>query len=218
MNGGGQQGGFFGLLVIIIPVILLIVFFSKKKNSQKTEFGGEGGSRASKKDEVWKTVKQFLQEQNERGKEIIKTFVAKNPNPLHSRKDRQFFNQEVQAYITAHNLSKTAAKRYRHEQLKLKQRELYCIYFITKDAKTSVFDEARIIEAEVYQKPNKTGKGAPERLIRILGLKNFNDEMKWIQPLMDREEKRKEKEEKRKRELAARQLKRQEKKKQKTFK
>lgn len=209
---GGQQGSFFGLLVIVIPIILLIVFFSKKKGAQKNDFSGEGGNRSSRKDEVWKTIKQFLQEKNERGKEIIKTFVAKKPNPLHSKKDRKLFNQEIQAYITSNNLGKSEAKRYKNEQTRLMQRELYCIYFVTKDAKSTEVDDARIIEAEVYQKPTKT-KSTPERLIRILGLKNFETEIQWIQPLMVREEKRKEKEEQKKLKLAARELKKKKKKK-----
>lgn len=58
-------------------------------------------------------------------------------------------------------------KKMRKEQL----RELYCILFITRDAKTKLIDHQRIIEAEV--KYIFVKKNERKRDIKINGLVDF---------------------------------------------
>ena len=185
----GGSNNLFSLLIIIIPIVLIFWFFNKKKNKKNgTGVTGQVQSKNERKDEVWKTVKQFLQEHGERGKEVSYSFVAKRNNPTQDKKLKKVFKQETEDYIKKNHLDKIQARRHRDQRQKLAAKELYCIYFITRDPKTKIKDPARIIEAEVVQTNTGNKKEPVKRSIVINGLQDFETEFKWIEPIKKRED------------------------------
>lgn len=83
------------ILIILIPVVILFVWVSKRsKKGQQSDLGGnERGS--NKRDEVWRTIKEFLKNENQKGLEVISTYSIRRPTAkeLHARlKDAQIFN------------------------------------------------------------------------------------------------------------------------------
>ncbi|WP_084266107.1 DUF5385 family protein [[Mycoplasma] testudinis] len=211
----GGSSGLFGLLIFIIPIALIWYFVSKRKKKKNQPASVTAQSKSEKKDEVWRTVKQYLQDHNERGKEVSYSFVAKRNNPLQDKKLKKSYQFETEDYIQKNSLSKLEAKKYREKRQKQASKELYCIYFISRDAKTRQNDPARIIEAEVVQSPNaKKAKGEPsvKRNIVVNGLMDFETEFKWIEPIKKREDEKIEKMEKQRRARTAKKKAAQEKK------
>ncbi|WP_052664056.1 DUF5385 family protein [Mycoplasmoides alvi] len=185
----GNSGSLFSILILVIPIIAVFYFFSKKKKN-KSKIGFDGTPKKAKKDEVWQTIKKFMQQNNENGKEVVYSFVAKRPNPMQEKKIRKLYLAETNKYIEDNKLDKKAAKKYKSKRNKEASRELYCIYFISRDTKTRVDDKARIFEAEVVQKLTGQKKEPTKRVIVINGLKDFDTEFKWIEPLKKREDER----------------------------
>lgn len=181
-----MQGNFMFLLFIIIPIGIIFWMMSKRKKAKMK--GPEDMNAPEKKDEVWRTIKQFVANQGEVGKEVMSSFVAKRQNPLLNHKTKKVFEAEVKAHIDKEKLDAVAAKAYRREQVKEAGRELYCIWFVTRDAKTKVRDEPRIFEAEVVQKRTAGKRGETARTIVINGLQDFDKEYAWIGPIKKREE------------------------------
>lgn len=183
----GNNSSLFSILIIIVPIAVMFYFFSKRKKNQNNE-GFDGTPKKAKKDEVWRTLKQYMQDNNERGKEIVYSFVAKRPNPMQEKATRKGYAQETQKYIEENKLDKKAAKKYKAKRTKEASRERYCIYFITRDPKTRIRDDARIIEAEVVQKSTGDKREPVKRSIVINGLQDFETEFKWIEPIKNRED------------------------------
>lgn len=185
MQGGSSS--LFSIIIIIIPIIIVVWFFSKRKKKQEGA-GFQGKLKSDKKDEVWRTIKQYMKDNGESGKEVAYSFVAKRPNPLQDKKLRKNYEVEIKKYIKENNLNKAAAKKYKRQKNKEASRELYCIYFITRDPKTKTKDSGKIIEAEVIQKPTGNKKEPTKRTIVVNGLQDFDKEFKWIEPIKKRED------------------------------
>ncbi|MDC4163107.1 DUF5385 domain-containing protein [Mycoplasma sp. T363T] len=177
------------VLLVVVPIGFISYFIYKRK---KTTGSGEfvGRTKDERRNEVWKTVKKYLQDNDMYGREIMYTFVAKRPSANDDKKLHKQFKEETKKYLLEHKLSKKDKKAYLKSRSKEMARERYCIYFQTKDAKTqSVFDP-EIIEAEVLTLPPKKRGDAPERKIQINGLQDFKKEFAWIEPLKNKEDAR----------------------------
>ena len=185
----GNSGSLFSILILIIPIAVVFYFFSKKKKN-RANVGFDGTPKKAKKDEVWQTIKKFMHQIGENGKEVVYSFVAKRPNPMQEKKIRKLYIEETDKYIKENNLDKKAAKKYKAQRNKEASRELYCIYFVSRDTKTRSLDKPRIFEAEVIQKLTGQKKEPTKRVIVINGLKDFDTEFKWIEPLKKREDER----------------------------
>lgn len=198
----GGNNNLFLIMLIILPIGLIIFLVMKKKKGNNTDVKNK-----EEKDEVWTTIKKFLKQENEKGKEIIDVFTLKRPNPFD--KSSMTKQQKLDFKIKEKELSKlkqTNIEEYKKEKLRIsiekkrKPRELYVVLFITRNAKTLEVDNPRIIECEILLK--KVEKNKTERTIKINGLMNYEDEIKWIKPIKDKEDaiykKQLEKKEKRK--------------------
>lgn len=186
---GGGSSNMFLIILIILPIGLIIFFVMKRKK------GGANNNKKIKeeKDEVWSTIKKFLKQENEKGKEIIDAFTLKRPNPYD--KSSMTKEQRVEAKIQEKELKKlkqTNLEEYKKEKSRIsierkrKPRELYVVLFTTRNAKTLEVDEPRVIECEILLR--KLEKNKTERTIRINGLMNYEEEMKWIKPIKDKED------------------------------
>lgn len=176
----------FYIMFIIIPIGIVWWMMSKRKKNKMR--GAEDMAVPEKKDEVWRTIKQFVSEQGETGKEVVSSFVAKRPNPIAEKKLKKAWEAETQAHIVREKLDKQAAKAYKRERAREASRERYCIWFVTRDAKTRVRDEPRIFEAEVKNRRVTGKRGETKREIVINGLQDFEKEFAWIEPIKKREE------------------------------
>lgn len=183
------------LLVIIIVVVLGVViymFFKKRKNGGNSSLSTEAKKRHDG-NEVWKAVKDFLKSQNEKGKEIVETYVAKRPSPDYidaslPKEEQKKKKLEIKNRKKEEKLKKkqdrAIGKRPRNEPPK----EYYVILFVTRNAKTKVEDKPRAIECEVIN--NQEGRKKKDRKIVINGEKDYETEAKWILPIKEAEEKK----------------------------
>nr|WP_051790360.1 DUF5385 family protein [Malacoplasma iowae] len=75
-----MNNSLFGFLPLLLIGGIVVAFFLYKKKKQK-ESSSNGPKQRHEGDEVWKAVKDFLRDNEEKGKEIIDTYVAKRLNP-----------------------------------------------------------------------------------------------------------------------------------------
>ncbi|WP_027122381.1 DUF5385 domain-containing protein [[Mycoplasma] imitans] len=179
----------FIVLLVVIPIGLIsYVIYKRKKSKEPGQFAGK--TKEERRNEVWKTIKRYLQDNEMYGREIMYSFVAKRPSANDDRKLHKQFKEATKQYLLEHKLSKKEKKEYLDKRKKEMARERYCIYFQTKDAKSQVTFEPAIIEAEVLTLPAKSRRDPPERKIQINGLQDFKKEFAWIEPLKNKEDAR----------------------------
>lgn len=177
---------FFLVILLVIPVGLF--FYIKKKKKDKENEIPKGRHEG---DEVWKTVKDFLKNNGEIGKEIIETYVAKRPDENIVDKTLPKEKQlEQKKEIKLRKLKLKEENKKLKAEGKLakqeKQRDLYVVLFRARNSKTNIEDVPRVIECEV--KMIKKGKYETERKILTLGERDYEVESKWILPIKEAEE------------------------------
>lgn len=196
MNNGSSLTS---LLLLILPIGLVIYFVQKKKK-------GSVNTVAKKRrddDEVWKTLKSYIKKNSEVGKEIIESFVAKRPP--NDFIDKSLSKEEIlkqrNVLKEKQNLEKEKKKQMKKEGKRYitpEQKELYVVLFTTRNPKTLVEDKPRAIECQVVNK--KVNKKDFEREIVVTKTLDYDEEVKWILPIREKEEaqfkKEKEKKEK----------------------
>lgn len=185
---GGIGGSSFGLIFIIaIGGLIFYFFYKKKKNNEQ----GSIPQQRHEGDEVWKTIKDFLRDNNEKGKQIVDTYVAKRPNPdvidkTLSKEQQKLQKAEIEKRKKEKKLENKKLKAEGKKPKAEKERELYVVLFTTRNGKTLAVDNPRAIECEV--KHVRIDKKNSERKIVILGERNYEEEAKWILPLKEAEE------------------------------
>lgn len=182
----------YSLLIIILPIGLLLWWMKKKKD------GTSGVGQIKKRhegDEVWKTIKDFLKSNDEKGKEIVESYVAKRPDPFAINKSLPKEEQkkqkiEIEKLKKEEKEKKLKLKKEGKKYIKDKPRELYVVLFVTRNPKTKVEDKARAIECEVknVRRQGSTSKKDFEKKIIILGERNYEKESEWILPIKNAEE------------------------------
>lgn len=80
------------IIIVLVLVLAMVIFFitknRKKNKNQKNDLSSRSiDNNHQKKDEVWKTIKEFLKQENLKGLEIISTYSIRRPNikDLHKR-------------------------------------------------------------------------------------------------------------------------------------
>ncbi|EGZ31133.1 DUF5385 family protein [Malacoplasma iowae] len=185
-----MNNSLFGFLPLLLIGGIVVAFFLYKKKKQK-ESSSNGPKQRHEGDEVWKAVKDFLRDNEEKGKEIIDTYVAKRLNPdlinrslpkQEQKKQKEEIKRRKQEKKIENKKLKAEGKKPKIE----KERELYVVLFTTRNAKTLKVDKPRAIECEVkYVKINRKEN---ERKIIILGERNYKEEAEWILPIKEAEE------------------------------
>lgn len=190
---GGSNNFFLFFLILIIPIGIFLFMKSKKK---KNETSGNvlTGKRKKLESEAWVTVKKYLKDNNETGKEILELFVLKRPDEndtsqftkeLKQKRKLELKKKKEQEKIEKQK-DPVAYKKKKKEEKRLRKPELWCLYFVTRNPKTKKVDNPRIIEAEVSYK--KIGKKETERVIKINPDIDFKKDLEWIKPIKDRED------------------------------
>lgn len=178
------MGGLSGIFIIIIIGGLIWWFIKKKKNKGMTDNNMLSTRRS--KDEVWKTIKQYLKDNNEYGKEIIDSYVVKRNhvdyiNPNWTRKEKENKKAEIKIRNFYRKQEKKAAKLSGKTYEIPPVKDLYVVAFTSRDTKSLNADTPRAIECEVLNK--KINKKEWDRKILINGALNYDEEMEWIAPI-----------------------------------
>lgn len=184
----------FLIILVIVPIAIIGYVFVKKKNKNS---GSDQNKKSANKlknkqeeDEVWLTIKRYLRESNEIGKEVVDSYVVKRPDPRvktkANKKQLKIASQEFKALKKTNPEEYKAKKELKKIENRKKQKELYVVLFTTKNTKTHVVDLPRAIECEVIYK--KSDKGL-KRSIVINGLVNYEQEMEWIKPIKEKDDK-----------------------------
>lgn len=169
----------FIIVIIVVVIVVLFMFFKRRKN------GGKGPSNEVQKrhegNEVWKAVKDFLKSKDEKGKEIVETYVAKRPSLDYIDKNLSKEEQKQKKLEIKNRKQEEKRKKKEDRAIGKKPRnepskELYVILFVTRNAKTKVEDPPRAIECEVIN--NQVGRKQKDRKITINGEKDYEVESK----------------------------------------
>lgn len=183
MSGSGNSSLFILFILVIIVVVVLVMVFKRKKNSYNST------PNKQRRDEVWKSIKHFLKINNEQGKEIIDSYVAKRKNI-----DFKEWKKENSALWSTMTKQQQKDKK---EEFRKNPKELYVVVFTTRDSKSKVEDEPRAIECEIVYARTATRRDKDSRNIVINGQMDYATEAKWIDPLRKKDEAKLIKEEKR---------------------
>lgn len=179
-----MAGNLMPLLLLVIVGIAIYAWYKKRKaNREANPFL----SSRKNKDEVWKTIKQFLKDNNEQGKEIVDSYVCKrnhvdmvNPQGSDPYKKNKNFELKIRKWQR-----KEANKKLKAQGKKLleapKARDLFVVVFETRDTKTGKKDLPRCFECEVIN--TKISKKQYDRKIVINRQLDYDTEMEWIAPV-----------------------------------
>ncbi len=176
---GNNSSSIFFILLLIGIVVFGIPYFIRKKQKERSR---SLISMRHNKDEVWRTIKQYLKDMNRYGEEIIDSYVAKrNPidyiNPSSPRlvriNQRQINLIREFQYKQEKNKSKLCGEKVKFVRPRL--RDLYVVCFITKNIKTNIVNEPEVIECEVIVK--HLDKKNVDRNIVINGRLDYEQEI-----------------------------------------
>ncbi len=172
------------ILIVVIVGIAIYAWYKKRKANQEAN---PLLSNRKNKDEVWKTIKQFLKDNNIHGKEILDSYVCKrdhvdaiNPNGSYLYKKNK--NYELKIRKWKRKTMNVSLKAQGKKQLETpRARDLFVVVFQTRDSKTGVKDAPRCFECEVINK--KISKKDYQRSVVINKALDYDTEMEWIAPV-----------------------------------
>lgn len=177
-------GSLMPILLIVIVGIAIFAWYKKRKaNKEANPFL----SSRKNKDEVWKTIKQFLKDNNESGKEILDSYVCKrdhvdvvSPNGSYLYKKNKNSELKIRKW-QRHKLNKKLKAQGKKELKAPAARDLFVVVFQTRDSKTGLKDAPRCFECEVVN--TKISKKEYDRKIVINKELDYDTEMEWIAPV-----------------------------------
>jgi hypothetical protein len=162
-----MDSNFLILIVIGVLVIGVPIYMKIKKNKAKKK---SLLSQRQDKDEVWKTIKQFLHNNNESGANIADSYVVKRNsidyiNPKCSAANKKIFNEliKLRKFINKNNKNITPLQ------------EIYTVVFRTMNAKLNTYANYRCFDCEVQT--TKINRKESSKKILIIGEKDYNKEM-----------------------------------------
>lgn len=85
------------LILIILPIGLVVFMIYKRKNKGQKDKNTKSNNHLKNKqeeDEVWLTIKRFLRESGETGKEVVDSYVVKRPDPRIKTKQQKQLAKE----------------------------------------------------------------------------------------------------------------------------
>ncbi len=187
--------GNFGFIALILIPIIIFIFIKHKKNKEGGNTEVISGKRKKQESEAWVTIKKYLKDHNETGKEIIELFVVKR---LEEQDVASLPTKELRKQKKEENKKKKdemkalkAKDPNKYKELKKAEKEtrkpeLWLLYFVTRNPKTKENDKPRIIECKIEYK--KISKKVTDRVIHVNDHVNFKKEMEWIKPIKDKED------------------------------
>ncbi len=171
------------ILLVIVGIAIFAWWKKRKANREANPFL----SSRKNKDEVWKTIKQFLKDNGEQGKEIIDSYVCKrdhidviNPNGSFLYKKNKNYELKIRKWQRKeqNKILKAQGKKTLEAP---KVKDLFVVVFETRDSKTGIKDAPRCFECEVVN--TRISKRDYDRKIVIHGELNYDAEMEWLAPV-----------------------------------
>lgn len=177
-------GSLMPLLLVVIVGIAIFAWYKKRKaNKEANPFL----SSRKNKDEVWKTIKQFLKDNGEQGKELVDSYVCKRdhidairPNGSDQYKKNKNYELKIRKWQRK-ELNQDLKARGKKQLKAPAARDLFVVVFQTRDTKTGEKDNPRCFECEVINK--KIDKKNYDRKIVIHHELDYDTEMEWIAPV-----------------------------------
>lgn len=171
------------IFVVIIGVAIFAWYKKRKANKNANPFL----SSRKNKDEVWKTIKQFLKDNGEQGKEILDSYVCKrnhvdmvDPNGSFLYKKNKNYELKIRKWQRK-EMNKKLKAQHKKEIKPPKARDLFVVVFETRDSKTGKKEAPRCFECEVIN--TKIDKKNYDRKIVIHKELDYDTEMEWIAPV-----------------------------------
>lgn len=187
-----MTGGTISIMPILFVVIIGIAIFAWYKKKKANKNANPFLSNRKNKDEVWKTIKQFLKDNGEQGKEIVDSYVCKrnhvdmvDANGSYLYKQNKNYELKIRKWQRK-NLNKDLKAKGKKEIKPPRARDLFVVVFETKDSKTGKMDAPRCFECEVIN--TKIDKKNYDRKIVINKELDYDTEMEWIAPVRIAEE------------------------------
>lgn len=178
------MGGIMPVILLVVIGLAIFAWYKKKKDAKNAN---PFLSSRKNKDEVWTTIKRFLKDSNEHGKEIVDSYVVKrshvdmvDPNGSYQYKKNKNFELKIRK-LQRDRLNEINKKEGKKKVLPPKARDLFVVVFTTKDSKTGVVDKPRAFECEVIN--TKVSKKEYDRKIVINSICDYETEMEWIAPV-----------------------------------
>mgnify|MGYP004448653673 CR=1 FL=1 len=178
-----------GLIIIIVIIVLIAavgipMMIKKRRNEQRKALI----SNRHNKDEVWKTIKQYMKDQNQYGDEIIDSYVAKR-NPLDyvnpawpgMVKTQVKYVNKIRDLQYRENKQAAIKGKGKNKFRKPPVRDLYVVCFTTRSTRTGKINPSQAIECEVITR--KIDRKNQDRKIVINGALDYDKEMEWIAPI-----------------------------------
>ncbi|MDY2887206.1 MAG: DUF5385 family protein [Malacoplasma sp.] len=176
------------IVLIVVAVVGIPMMIKKKKQKEARQMI----SSRHNKDEVWKSIKQYLKDANMYGVEIVDSYVAKrnpidyiNPNNSKYVKDKKRYENKIRDYFYKKEEQECNKNGIKAHFVRPPMRDLYVVCFTTRDVKTGVLNSPQAIECEVVTK--RIDKKNQDRKVYINGALDYDKEMEWIAPLKDAE-------------------------------
>lgn len=185
----GSNGMIIIFVIIGIIIAVMIPIMIKKKRSERNKLLI---SARHNKDEVWKSIKQYLKDTGRYGNKIISSYVAKRNDISYISPNESSYTRTKQKYV-----NKIREYQYSCEKKLVRQtnkkakftrppvRDLYVVCFQTENTKTGEVFPPQAIECEVVVR--KIDRKNQDRQIFINGSCDYNKEMEWIAPIRDAE-------------------------------
>ena len=212
-SGGSSPSGLI-IIIVIIAVIACVgipLMIKKRRSEQRKALI----SNRHNKDEVWKTIKQYMKDKNQYGDEIVDSYVAKrnqldyiNPAWPGIIKTQVKYTNKIRDLQYRQNKQQAIKGQGKNKFRKPPMKDLYVVCFTTKSMKTGRLNPPQAIECEVVTR--RIDRKNTDRKIVINGKLDYDKEMQWIAPLRTAESEKNakmlEKQEKRQEEIHARAL------------
>lgn len=172
MFSTGGTNSIWLIVLLSIGVVGFIIYKRRKDSKANSSFL----STRKNKDEVWRTIKQYLKDNNEVGKEIVNSYVVK-------RRDIDMLDPNGSIYDRKNKIIESRLRKWYYKQNKITKQthELFVVVFTSKNIKTLEVDKPRAIEVEVTNR--KINKNEFDRKILINSLLDYDQEMEWIFPI-----------------------------------
>ncbi|MDQ0513666.1 hypothetical protein J2Z62_000104 [Mycoplasmoides fastidiosum] len=75
------------IIVVIVAAVLIFFFVKKGKGNKSKDLNSSNTGQGEKRDEVWRTIKEFLKQKEQKGLEVVSTYSIQRPRQrdLHKR-------------------------------------------------------------------------------------------------------------------------------------
>lgn len=169
----------FETILLLVLVIIFFVWWFKRKKKKLSKY--QVSSRKTK-DEVWKTIKEYLHKEGKYGYEIVDCFPVK-------KSDDSFLNPYLPLAQRKSMAELNKIRKWQNKTLNTVEsknnsplEERYVVCFQVKNPKTGETMPPQAFECKAVKNFNPKPNESSSKIV-ITKTLDFDEEMKWISPL-----------------------------------